>query len=180
MPKIRNCHQNSPATAQHIHCSEAHHHFRVSWWQWSQQWDTLHISKHLGLHGSSQTNYNRNVFGCVFACVRCPIWEQGYSIANTAWFGGAKVYDVLQSLKHECGEDLKWVVVYPGDWHLLKNYQLSLMKSYFDAGLNLEAWERLFRVMMELFLATDTQVSPFIQDRVKDVFLNAKIGDSPH
>ena len=29
--KIRNCHQNSPATAQHIHCSETHHPFRVSW-----------------------------------------------------------------------------------------------------------------------------------------------------
>ena len=41
--------------------------------------------------------------------------------------GDAKVYDVLQSLKHEYGEDLKWLLVYPGDWHLLKNYQLSLM-----------------------------------------------------
>ena len=49
--------------------------------------------------------------------------------------GDAKVYDVLQSLKHEYGEDLKWLLVYPGDWHLLKNYQLSLMKPYFDAGL---------------------------------------------
>ena len=84
---------------------------------------------------------------------------------NKKWLvvvGDAKVYDVLQSLKHEYGEDLKWLVVYPGDWHLLKNYQLSLMKPYFDPGLNLEAWEALFRVMMELFLTTNTQVSPFI------------------
>ena len=101
---------------------------------------------------------------------------------NKKWLvvvGDAKVYDVLQSLKHEYGEDLKWLVVYPGDWHLLKSYQLSLMKPYFDARLNLEAWEALFRVMMELFLTTDTQVSHFIQDRVIDAFLKAKTGDSP-
>ena len=118
--------------------------------------------------------------------------------------GDAKVYNVLQSLKHEYGDDLQWLFVYPGDWHLLKNYQLSLMKPYFDAGLKelarasgypteaiqncskfkrthcflLEAWEALFRVVMELFLATDTQVSPLIQDRVKDAFLKTKTGDS--
>ena len=42
---------------------------------------------------------------------------------NKKWLvvvGDAKVYDVLQSLKHEYGEDLKWLVVYPEDWHLLK------------------------------------------------------------
>ena len=32
---------------------------------------------------------------------------------------------------------------------------------------------------MELFLTTDTQVSPFIQDRVKNAFLKAKTGDRP-
>ena len=54
------------------------------------------------------------------------------------------------------------------------------MKPYFDAGLNLEALGALFRVMMELFLTTDTQVSHLIQDRVKDAFLKAKTGDSSH
>ena len=127
---------------------------------------------------------------------------------NKKWLvvvGDAKVYDVLQSLKHEYGDDLQWLFVYPGDWHLLKNYQLSLMKPYFDAGLKdlarasgypteaiqncskfkrthcflLEAWEALFSVMMELFLTTDTQMSSFIQDRVKEAFLKTKTGDSP-
>ena len=57
---------------------------------------------------------------------------------NREWLvlvGDAKVYDVLQSLKYEYGEDLKWLLVYPGDWHLLKIYQCALMKAYFDAGL---------------------------------------------
>ena len=29
--------------------------------------------------------------------------------------GDAKVYDVLQSLKFEYGDDLKWLIVYPRD-----------------------------------------------------------------
>lgn len=92
--------------------------------------------------------------------------------------GDAKVFDTLQSLKHEYGEDLNWVVPYPGDWHALKNYQIALMKAYLDAGLKdlarvagyptaqiqscghfkrvhnflLEAWEALYRVLVSLFL----------------------------
>ena len=49
--------------------------------------------------------------------------------------GDGKVYEVLQSLKFEYGDELKWVIPYPGDWHLLKNYQIALMKPYYDAGL---------------------------------------------
>ena len=43
--------------------------------------------------------------------------------------GDAKVYEILQSLKFEYGEELQWVIPYPGDWHLLKNYQHPLMKA---------------------------------------------------
>ena len=49
--------------------------------------------------------------------------------------GDAKVYDLLKSLKFEYGSELNWVIPYPGDWHLLKNYQIPLMKAYYDAGL---------------------------------------------
>ena len=40
--------------------------------------------------------------------------------------------ELLQSHKYEYGEELNWVIPNPGDWHLLKNYQLPLMKA---AGL---------------------------------------------
>ena len=49
--------------------------------------------------------------------------------------GDAKVYEKFQSLKIEYTGELHWLVPYPGDWHMLKNYQLALMKPYFDAGL---------------------------------------------
>ena len=47
----------------------------------------------------------------------------------------AKLYEVLQSLKHEYGEELKWLLPFPGDWHMMKNFQVALMKPYFDMGL---------------------------------------------
>ena len=88
--------------------------------------------------------------------------------------GDAKVYEVLKALKTEYGEDLQWMLPYPGDWHILKNYQTALMQAYFDAGLKelaqaagypvasiqscskfkrthcfiVEVWEALYRVMI--------------------------------
>ncbi len=49
--------------------------------------------------------------------------------------GDAKTYDLLQSIKFEYGTHLKWLVPFPGDWHILLNYQKVLMKVYADAGL---------------------------------------------
>ncbi len=49
--------------------------------------------------------------------------------------GDAKIFDVLKSLKSEYGDDLSWLIPYPGDWHMLMNYLYPLMKAYFDAGL---------------------------------------------
>ncbi len=99
---------------------------------------------------------------------------------NMSWLvveGDAKVYDILQSLKFEYGEAFKWMIPYPGDWHMLMNFQHVLMKAYYDAGLKslakasgyplnaiqscgqfkrthyflLEAWEALYRVMLTKF-----------------------------
>ena len=89
--------------------------------------------------------------------------------------GDAKLYEIFQSLKLEYGDELKWLLIYPGDWHLLKNYQIALVKPYFEPGLRelakackyplaaikscsqfkrshnfiLEAWESVYRVMVE-------------------------------
>ena len=49
--------------------------------------------------------------------------------------GDAKTYDIIQAIKYEYGQDLGWLIPYPGDWHLLKNYQLCLMKPFFETGL---------------------------------------------
>ena len=95
--------------------------------------------------------------------------------------GDVKVYEILQSLKFEYGNDLEWVIPYPGDWHLLKNYQLPLMKAYFDGGLKslaklagypvasiqactqfkrchhfiLESWEAMYRAMIKKYIEYD-------------------------
>ena len=49
--------------------------------------------------------------------------------------GDTKTYDLLQSLCVEYGHHLKWLLPFPGDWHILFNYQKVLMKAYSDAGL---------------------------------------------
>ena len=49
--------------------------------------------------------------------------------------GDAKLYEVLQSLIFEYGLEYSWLLPMLGDWHLLKNYQIALMKPYFEAGL---------------------------------------------
>ena len=90
----------------------------------------------------------------------------------------AKLYEVLQSLKYEYGEELGWVLPFPGDWHMLKNFQNALNKPYFDMGLRelarvsgypvaaiqacsqfkrthhflIEAWQALYLVMVQRYI----------------------------
>ena len=49
--------------------------------------------------------------------------------------GDQATYERLQSLKAEYGSDLLWLYPFPGDWHILKNFQEVLVKIYFEAGL---------------------------------------------
>ena len=42
--------------------------------------------------------------------------------------GDGKIYEISQSLKFEYSEELKWVIPFRGDWHMLKNYQIALIK----------------------------------------------------
>ncbi|CAG2204296.1 unnamed protein product [Mytilus edulis] len=49
--------------------------------------------------------------------------------------GDGKSYDHLIKLKSEYGEQMDWVLAYPGDWHILKNVLPIFVKIYFDAGL---------------------------------------------
>ena len=38
----------------------------------------------------------------------------------------------VKSLVFEHGEELKWLIPYPGDFHLLMNYQKAMTKPYCD------------------------------------------------
>ena len=49
--------------------------------------------------------------------------------------GDAKTFDILQDLKSEFGSQMGWMLPFPGDWHILYNYQKVLLKIYGDAGL---------------------------------------------
>lgn len=99
--------------------------------------------------------------------------------------GDAKLYNVLKLIHHEYGEEFKWLIPYPGDWHTLGNYQKALLKLYFDAGLKelaktagyptaqiqacsqfkrthlfiMMVWEALFLVMLEGYISENSSTA---------------------
>ncbi len=46
-----------------------------------------------------------------------------------------KTYQLLKEIYYEYKSELQWLIIYPGDWLVLLNYQRALMKPYADAGL---------------------------------------------
>ena len=95
--------------------------------------------------------------------------------------GDGKTYQHLMRLKKQYGEALSSLLIFPGDWHILKNYQEVIMKVYYVPGLKeiakesgyrgkalqsletaqsfkrthhflFQAWEALTQVMLSAFL----------------------------
>ena len=59
----------------------------------------------------------------------------GKHLEHVLVVGDGKTYDYLIKLKQEHPEGLKWLLPFPGDWHMLKNFGSVLMKIYSEAGL---------------------------------------------
>ena len=59
--------------------------------------------------------------------------------------GDAKIYTILQDLKVTYGEELEWLIPFPGDFHILKNYQEVILKIFFQPGLKQIASNAGFR-----------------------------------
>ena len=107
--------------------------------------------------------------------------------------GDAKTYKHLQSLKLDYGEELSWLLPFPGDFHILKNLQPVLSKVYFDIGLKqlaiasgfrgetltslqkcshfkkthnfiFQSWEAMYMHMLQLFVAANPSVSVLIKE----------------
>ena len=101
--------------------------------------------------------------------------------------GDQATYERLQSIKKEYSQDLCWMYPFPGDWHILKNFQEVLIKIYYDGGLCdlakasgyqpksigsnfkrthhflMEVWESFYRYFMSIFLSKDNVPSDFLE-----------------
>ena len=68
--------------------------------------------------------------------------------------GDEKTYSHMIQLKSEYGEALDWLVTFPGDFHLMHNFQEVLMSAYWDAGLKQIAAASGYRGEKLTFLMT--------------------------
>ena len=84
--------------------------------------------------------------------------------------GDGKLYDLLNSLQFEYGEELSWVIPYPGDWHMLMNYQTALIKPYYDVGLKALASAAGYPPASIQSCSQFTQTHNFIMEALEAVY----------
>ena len=62
-------------------------------------------------------------------------FEVSKKVNHLVVVGDLKTFEYLTKLKAKYKQNLDWMIPWPGDWHILKNFQEVLMKAFSEAGL---------------------------------------------
>ena len=115
--------------------------------------------------------------------------------------GDGKAYELLIQIKRMYGSELQRLLIFPGDWHTLANYQPVLMKAYYHAGLKeiamrsgyrgetlnslekcshfkrthnflLQVWQALYQQMVNAYIHKNALAS--LTDSLRDTLMNSE------
>ena len=102
-------------------------------------------------HSAGCHKRNRKVKYCVFRNCKDPadnadtirkvlgffseLFHIGKVLKYPVVIGDGKTYEYLRKLTLQYRPALDWLILFPGDWHICKNYQKVMMKIYWHASL---------------------------------------------
>ena len=94
--------------------------------------------------------------------------EVGKSVSHLVVVGDGKTFDLLQKIKTQSPRHFRWLLPFPGDWHILSNFSMALMKVYGPSGL--------FEILSLLLMVGQKNQCLLVQTSIKHLLFWFRLG----